>query len=79
MVKFYAPYCGYCKKMIPAYDKLAENMKGIVDIAAIDCTSSFNQAICSKYHVEGMQASREFLFLFYVCTRLSYIEVLCCQ
>jgi protein disulfide-isomerase A6 len=53
MVKFYAPYCGYCKKMVPAYNKLAENMKEIVDIASIDCTSSVNQAICAKYRVEG--------------------------
>lgn len=61
MVKFYAPYCGYCKKMIPAYNKLAENLKGLVDVATLDCTSSSNAPICSKYNVEGYPTLKFFI------------------
>lgn len=61
MVKFYAPYCGYCKKMIPAYNKLAENLKDLVDIAVVDCTSSSNTPICSKYRVEGYPTLKFFV------------------
>lgn len=61
MVKFYAPYCGYCKKMIPAYNKLAENLKDLVEIAAIDCTNSFNAPICSKYKIEGYPTLKFFV------------------
>lgn len=39
--------------MAPAYEKVAENLEGLVDVAAIDCTQSFNQPICSRYEVQG--------------------------
>jgi thiol-disulfide isomerase/thioredoxin len=39
MVKFYAPWCGHCKNMIPDYIKLAELVKdnGVV-IGELDAT-----------------------------------------
>ncbi len=53
MIKFFAPWCGHCKKMIPEYEKLASNLEGLVDVAELDCTQSDNQAICSRYGVQG--------------------------
>lgn len=41
--------------MVPAYEKLAENLKDLVDVLAIDCTIDRNQAICSRYKVEGKE------------------------
>ena len=61
MVKFYAPYCGYCKKMIPAYNKLAENLKELVDVVAVDCTDSMNQDVCGKYRIEGYPTLKFFV------------------
>lgn len=61
MVKFYAAYCGHCRKMIPAYDALADNLRELVDIAAIDCAVSSNAATCGKYHVEGYPTLKFFM------------------
>lgn len=61
MVKFYADYCGHCRKMIPAYNSLAENLRELVDIAAIDCAKSVNAPICGKYNVEGYPTLKFFM------------------
>ena len=61
MVKFYAPYCGHCRKMMPAYNKLAANLQDLVDISAIDCSDSSNAAMCGKYHVEGYPTLKFFV------------------
>lgn len=61
MVKFFAPYCGHCKNMIPAYNALAENLKNLVDISAIDCTDSSNSSICSRYQVSGYPTLKLFV------------------
>lgn len=61
MVKFYAPYCGYCKKMIPAYNELAEKLKDLVDIVAVDCTDSLNKNLCGKYRIEGYPSLKFFV------------------
>ncbi len=47
--------------MIPAYNKLAENLKDLVEIAVIDCTISSNAPICSKYRVEGYPTLKFFV------------------
>lgn len=47
--------------MIPAYNKLAENLKDLVEIAVIDCTVSSNAPICSKYRVEGYPTLKFFV------------------
>ena len=43
-VKFYAPWCGHCKKLAPMWNQLADSMKpetGIA-IAKFDCTNESN-------------------------------------
>ena len=61
MVKFYAPYCGHCRKMTPAYDQLAENLHDLVDVAVMDCTDSSNASMCGKYKVEGYPTLKFFV------------------
>lgn len=52
-VKFYAPWCGHCKRLAPVWQELADNLKSNekITIAKVDCTA--HGAICDKYGVRG--------------------------
>ncbi len=50
-VKFYAPWCGHCKKMAPQWQKLAGALKGRVNVAEVDCTQE--RATCQRFKVAG--------------------------
>eukprot|EP00828_Plagiopyla_frontata_P043776 TRINITY_DN695_c0_g1_i1.p1 TRINITY_DN695_c0_g1~~TRINITY_DN695_c0_g1_i1.p1 ORF type:complete len:179 (-),score=53.35 TRINITY_DN695_c0_g1_i1:69-605(-) len=50
-IKFFAPWCGHCKRMHPDWVNLASEVKDIVTIAQVDCTVHKN--ICSKFGVRG--------------------------
>lgn len=53
-VKFYAPWCGHCKKMIPAYRKLAEHLAEEEDgIPVVKLDGSKAKAIGRKYRVNS--------------------------
>jgi thioredoxin domain-containing protein 5 len=48
---FYAPWCGHCKAMKPAYEAAASQLLGKVPFSAVDCTRS--NAVCKKFDVQG--------------------------
>jgi len=52
-IKFYAPWCGHCQKLAPAWAELAkafeDNAK--VKIAKLDCTQA--QSVCQENEVRG--------------------------
>lgn len=50
-LKFYAPWCGHCKKMAPTLDKVAPYLSGKMAIGKIDCTQY--KPLCSRYGVSG--------------------------
>jgi protein disulfide-isomerase-like protein len=51
-VKFFAPWCGHCKRLKPDWDKLAEKYEQSVLVADVDCTGS-GKELCEKYKVQG--------------------------
>ncbi|TRZ01353.1 hypothetical protein DNTS_033244 [Danionella cerebrum] len=51
LVKFYAPWCGHCKKLAPEFESAATQLKGTVTLAKVDCTS--NRETCKRYSVNG--------------------------
>ncbi|KAF9434822.1 hypothetical protein BGZ76_007355 [Entomortierella beljakovae] len=51
LVEYYAPWCGHCKALAPVYEELANNLKGKVNVAKVDCTK--NEEICNKEHITG--------------------------
>ena len=54
-IKFFAPWCGHCKAMKPAWDQLMEDYKDSKTalVADVDCTAEENQELCAEHGVEG--------------------------
>ncbi|KAJ8917127.1 hypothetical protein NQ315_012617 [Exocentrus adspersus] len=54
-VKFFAPWCGHCKRLSPTWDSLREKFstKPGVSIVKVDCTIDANKQLCNDEEVEG--------------------------
>ena len=52
MVDFFAPWCGPCKMMAPAVEKLAEEYKGKVKIGKFDVDE--NPEVAGKYEIQSI-------------------------
>uniref|UniRef100_A0A6G1S6Q9 Protein disulfide-isomerase n=1 Tax=Aceria tosichella TaxID=561515 RepID=A0A6G1S6Q9_9ACAR len=57
LVKFYAPWCGHCKRLAPEYELAAKKLAGddpAVPLAKVDCTNeNGGKDICSQNEVQG--------------------------
>eukprot|EP01130_Rhizamoeba_saxonica_P016441 TRINITY_DN75_c1_g1_i1.p1 TRINITY_DN75_c1_g1~~TRINITY_DN75_c1_g1_i1.p1 ORF type:complete len:520 (-),score=151.18 TRINITY_DN75_c1_g1_i1:28-1587(-) len=54
LVKFYAPWCGHCKRLAPTWDELADKQQALEDgfnVAKVDCT--VHKKVCSEFGVRG--------------------------
>ncbi|OLN86590.1 putative protein disulfide-isomerase [Colletotrichum chlorophyti] len=53
IVEFYAPWCGHCQNLKPAYEKAAKNLNGLAKVAAVDCDDDANKPLCGQMGVQG--------------------------
>jgi len=53
IVEFYAPWCGHCQNLKPAYEKAATAVDGIARVAAVNCDEEDNKSFCSSMGVSG--------------------------
>lgn len=53
IVEFYAPWCGHCQNLKPAYEKAAKNLEGLAKVAAINCDEDSNKPLCGQFGVQG--------------------------
>lgn len=52
-VKYYAPWCGHCKKLAPVWHDLSESLasESNINIAHVDCTVV--QSVCTEQDIKG--------------------------
>jgi protein disulfide-isomerase A6 len=51
--RFYAPWCGHCQNLKPAYEKAAQNLNGLAKVAAVNCDDDENKPFCGQMGVQG--------------------------
>lgn len=51
LIKFYAPWCGHCRKMEPTYERVAEMLHGEVNVARVDVPA--NRELGTRFDVKG--------------------------
>jgi len=58
LAEFYAPWCGHCKNLIPAYKKAAEKLNGLVKVVAFDCDA--HKELCGQFGIQGFPTIKVF-------------------
>lgn len=53
VVEFYAPWCGHCQNLKPAYEKAAKNLDGLARVAAVNCDEDENKPLCGQFGIQG--------------------------
>lgn len=54
IIKFYAPWCGHCKRLAPVWHRLSSTVQesgNNVNVAKVDCT--VHRRVCSRFGVTG--------------------------
>jgi protein disulfide isomerase family A protein 3 len=62
LVKFYAPWCGHCKKLAPEFDAASSVLKNDdnpVALVKVDCTADGKET-CNQYDVKGFPTLKAF-------------------
>jgi protein disulfide-isomerase-like protein len=51
LVKFYAPWCGHCKRLSPVWDEISVELKDELNVAKVDVTA--NRALGQRFGIRG--------------------------
>mmetsp|Transcript_77083 Transcript_77083/g.121737 ORF Transcript_77083/g.121737 Transcript_77083/m.121737 type:complete len:229 (-) Transcript_77083:98-784(-) len=52
-VKFYAPWCGHCQSLAPAWEGVANDLKGTTQVAKVDASSKSGKALSLRFSIKG--------------------------
>lgn len=53
IVKFYAPWCKYCREFETEFKKSSKLMSNHIQFAAVNCDESKNKQLCANYRVDS--------------------------
>eukprot|EP00475_Leptophrys_vorax_P045138 TRINITY_DN9288_c0_g4_i1.p1 TRINITY_DN9288_c0_g4~~TRINITY_DN9288_c0_g4_i1.p1 ORF type:complete len:166 (-),score=6.95 TRINITY_DN9288_c0_g4_i1:241-738(-) len=59
LVKFFAPWCGHCKRLAPSWEELAGSAPREVVVAHVDCTE--HKALCEDQEIRGYPTLKVFV------------------
>lgn len=62
LVKFYAPWCGHCKRLAPTYIDLALAFEGRDDVVIAEFDADAEKSIPSRYGVTGYPTVKVFFY-----------------
>jgi len=53
LIELYAPWCGHCKKLAPAYEELANSLKNVENVVIAKMDATVNDSPHPKYQAKG--------------------------
>jgi len=59
-IKFYAPWCGHCKSMVPAYEETAEAFARESDVVIADVDADAHKDLAGRFGVSGFPTLKFF-------------------